>query len=71
MRKIRKLSNSDQNRVMPVGVNVDAVASIFDEQLQSFEKRMKKWLAKGLKKMEKRITDKVSRRFKDVMKEDL
>ena len=71
MGKIRKWSNSDQNRVMPVGVNVDAVASIFDEQLQSFEKRMKKWLAKGLKKMEKRITDKVSRRFKDVMKEDL
>ena len=71
MRKRRKLNNNGQDQVIPAGVDADAVARIFDEQLQSFEKRMKKWLAKGLKKMEKRITDKVSRRFKDVMKEDL
>ena len=71
MPKKRKFNGNEQEQAIAGGVHIDVLARVFDEQLQSFEKRMKKWLAKGLKKMEKRITDKVSRRFKDAIKEDL
>ena len=71
MPKKRKYNGNEHEQAIAGGVDTEVLARVFDEQLQSFEKRMKKWLAKGLKKMEKRITDKVSRRFKDVMKEDL
>jgi hypothetical protein len=40
-------------------------------QLDEFQSRLKKWLAKGLKKMGKRITEKISKRFKQVVKDEL
>ena len=40
-------------------------------QLDEFQSRLKKWLAKGLKKMGERITEKISKRFKQVVKDEL
>ena len=71
MDKKRKFIDNNSNSASQVHSGSNIVHDTFQNHLDAFELRLKKWLAKGLKKMEKRITEKISRRFKQVVKNEL